>query len=183
MSTDHTRSADAHGGSPLRVTTRRGERCDSRNEQRSGTGHRNRTKQLATIHIDEGLGQLGRLVEKPGLAQLFECKRKKSRIRRKVEARNDLGRDLIGCQSALFKELEHARSRRIEQMHPVNASVINKHLLVERVLEETGSYTRKWSHYATGKIGGPAESRTRLRATTIILTRDEQASKNSATDS
>ena len=134
----------------LRVAARSSKTRDSRNQQRSRTGHRNALEQLAAIDIDHRRSAVVAEIEQICLAQLIDGERKKSRLRSKIESRNYLRADLVGRMTAFLEKLEHASSRRIEKMDTIELRVIDQHLLVERVLEKTRSYTREF-HYATGK--------------------------------
>src|SRR5688500_5598162 len=139
------------GDSALRIATRRSQRRNGWYEKSSGSRHGELANQLAPVHIHQRRCRSHGLIEKARVAKLFERQRKQSFLWRNIEAHCDLCGDALGRPTALFEELEHAGSRRIEQMHAVYASIVNEHLPVERVLQETRGRTRKTTHFARGK--------------------------------
>ena len=130
----------------MSVAARRREARYGRYEKGGSAGHRNALEELAAFHIEHWPRAVFAQIDQIGLAEFLNRKRQKSRIRRKIEARNNLRTDLFLGMSALFEKLEYASRRRIEQVNAIEGRVIDEHLLVQRVLEETGSYTRECCH-------------------------------------
>jgi hypothetical protein len=96
----------------------------------------------AATDVDHRLHR-GRFYEEIRFTKLLDCEREKAFIRRDAKSLSDFCIDSFNSPSPFLKQVEDTRCCRIEQRYAIGFGVVDEHLLLERVLEEGISYTRK----------------------------------------